>query len=329
MFMRFAVYGLGPIGSLISKVAIARGYEPVAAIDIDPNKVGKDIGEVISIGEKIGVQVSGDPRVLYEVKPDLVFHSTGTWLHDVYKQLVHAIDSGADVVSTCETLSYPYYRYPELSNLLDEYAKTRGVTVLGTGINPGFLLDSLPAFMSTSIAILEKIVAIRSLDASKRRLPFQKKIGVNMDPEQYQKALARGELTGHVGFAESILLLARIAGLDIDRVEEGQEPIVATESINVNGVEVEEGKVVGVVGFGKGYIEDNEVARIELRAGIGFEDFEEIILSGEPEITWRSTGTHGDLGTAAVIVNIAPRVLDYQPGLITMADLVKAGYHIV
>ncbi|MCE4614487.1 MAG: dihydrodipicolinate reductase [Desulfurococcales archaeon] len=327
--MRFAIYGLGPIGGLISKVAIARGYEPIAAIDIDPNKIGRDMGEIISIGEKMDVRVSGDPKVLYEVKPDIVFHATGTWFHDIYKQLVHAIDSGADIVSTCETLSYPYYRYPELSSLLDEYAKTRGVTVLGTGINPGFLLDSLPAFMSTSMAILEKIVAVRSLDASKRRTSFQKKIGVNMDPEQYKKALASGELTGHVGFAESVLLLSQIAGLDIDRIKEGQEPIVATEKVSVNGMEVDEGRVIGVIGFGKGFIENKEVLRIEMRAGIGFKNYEEIKLIGEPETTWRSTGTHGDLGTAAVIVNIASRVLDQQPGLITMADLVKGGHHIV
>ena len=327
--MRFAIYGLGPIGSLISKVAIARGYEPVAAIDIDPSKKGRDLGEIIVISEKLGVEVTGDYRVLYEVKPDLVFHATGTWLSDVYPQIVHSIDSGADVVSTCETLSFPYYRYPELASLIDEYAKTRGVTVLGTGISPGFLLDSLPAFMTTSMALLEKIEAIRSLDASQRRLPFQKKIGVNMEPGEFEKALREGRLTGHVGFAESVLLISTITGLDVDRVEEGQEAVIADEQVTSNGVTVEKGKVVGVRGYGVGFVEDKEVIRVEMRAGIGFSNYEEIRLHGEPEITWRSTGTHGDLGTAAVIVNMAPRVLDHQPGLITMADLVKAGYHIV
>ncbi|MEB3825681.1 MAG: dihydrodipicolinate reductase, partial [Desulfurococcales archaeon] len=276
---------------------------------------------------KLGVQVTDRYSILYEVKPDIVFHATGTWFDQVYREIVHSIDSGADVVSTCETLSYPYYRYPELAMMLDEYAKTRGVTVMGTGVNPGFLLDSLPAFMTTSMAILEKIVAIRSLDASRRRTPFQKKIGVNMDPEEYKDALEKNMLTGHVGFAESVMLIARITGLDVDRVEEGQEPVVADRRIESNGVIVEEGKVAGVKGYGKGYVEDEEVIHIEMRAGIGFEEYEEVKLVGEPEVTWRSTGTHGDLGTAAVIVNMAPRVLDYQPGLVTMADLVKGGYH--
>ncbi|MEB3825414.1 MAG: dihydrodipicolinate reductase, partial [Desulfurococcales archaeon] len=107
--LRFAVYGVGPIGTLIAKVAIARGYEPVAAIDIDSSKKGRDLGELIGLNEKLGVQVTDRYSILYEVKPDIVFHATGTWFDQVYREIVHSIDSGADVVSTCETLSYPYY----------------------------------------------------------------------------------------------------------------------------------------------------------------------------------------------------------------------------
>jgi len=137
---RAVVYGLGPIGQLIAKVALERGIELVGAIDIDPSKVGRDVGELIGLKSSIGVRVEGDAdKVLNETKPDVVLHSTGTWLDKVYPQLVKAIRVGADVVSTCETLAWPWYRYPELAELLDNYAKAHGSTVLGADLRRRWL----------------------------------------------------------------------------------------------------------------------------------------------------------------------------------------------
>ncbi|WP_066798075.1 dihydrodipicolinate reductase [Caldivirga sp. MU80] len=321
------VYGLGPIGQLIAKVALERGIELVGAIDIDPSKVGKDVGELIGIKSGIGVRVEGDAdKVLNETKPDVVLHSTGTWLDKVYPQLVKAIRVGADVVSTCETLAWPWYRYPELAELLDNYAKAHGSTVLGAGVNPGFALDVLPAVLTVTLTRLSRVRVVRSLDASRRRYSFQRKIGLGMSLSQFKEALAKGDITAHVGFAESVLLMASMMGIRLDRVEEGQEAIVADRHYETQYFKVEEGQVRGVVGHGSGFVGNNEVIRVELRACIACEDYEEVTLEGEPTVTWRSSGTPGDPATVGVVVNLAKRITDAKPGLITLKDLVNYSY---
>jgi Uncharacterized conserved protein related to dihydrodipicolinate reductase len=325
--IRAVVYGVGPIGQLIARVALEKGFDVVGAIDIDPQKVGKDLGEVLGLGKTLGIKVESDAdKVLRDSNPDVVLHSTGSFFDKVYPQIMRAVRVGADVVSTCETLAWPWYRYPDLAELVDNYARNYGSTVLGAGVNPGFVFDVLPAVLSTTLTRLEKITVTRSLDASKRRYSFQKKIGLGMTPTQFREALGRGEITAHVGFAESVLLMASIMGLRLDRVEEGQEAIIADKRYETQYFRIEEGQVRGVVGHGSGFIGDKEVIRVELRACVECEDFEEVRLMGEPSITWRSTGTSGDPATAAVIVNLAPRVLNARPGLVTLKDLVNYSY---
>lgn len=327
MGLKCVIYGCGPIGLLIGKVALDKGFDVVGAIDIDPGKVGRDVGELMGLGRSLGVKVDSNvDRVLCDVKPDVVFHATGSWLDKVYPQIVKCITYGADVVSTCETLAYPWYRYPELSCLIDCYARGKGVTVIGSGVNPGFVFDALPAFLSVSLVKLNSIKVVRSLDAGKRRLPFQKKIGLGMSSNEFSEKLRKGEISAHVGYAESVLLLADMLNLKVDRVEERQEAIIADRSYRTEFFEVKPGFVRGVSGFGIGFYGGKEVVRVELRAGVGIEDYDEVVLEGEPRIVWRSTGTPGDPATAAVVVNIAPRIVDKCLGLITLKDLVKYTY---
>lgn len=322
------IYGCGPIGLLIGKVAIKKGFEIVGAIDIDPNLIGKDIGELIGLPERLGVKVdSNADKVLTECKPDVVFHATVSWLDKAYPQIVKAIQAKADVVSTCETLAYPWYRYPELACLIDCFAKAHGVTVIGTGVNPGFVFESLPAFLSVSIAKLEKVKVIRSLDAAKRRYPFQKKIGLSMSPEEFKAKLAEGAITAHVGYAESVCLLADMLNIKVDKVEEHQEASVAEKEYKTQYFHIKPGTVKGIVGYGLGLRGGEEVIRVELRAIVDAEEYEEVVFEGEPRIVWRSTGTPGDLATAAIVVNVAPRIIDKCLGLITLKDLIKYTYY--
>jgi len=322
--VRVVIYGVGAIGTNIAKFVLGKkGIEIVGAIDVSPEKVGKDLGEILGLEEKLGVVVSSNvSSVFSESKPDVTLHATGSYLDKVYPQIAQAVKAGSSVISTCETLAYPYYRYPELSEKLDKLAREHGVTVLGSGVNPGFICDTLVATLTGVCETVEKIRAVRSLDAAKRRYPFQKKIGLGLSPEEFKRKLDVGEITAHVGYAESIMLVAKALGWRIDKVEEIQEPVIAEKDLETQYFKVKPGEVAGVRGFGIGYMDGREVIRVELVAAVGAEDYEEIIIEGNPNLHWRnSLGIPGDIATVAMIVNMVPRVLKARPGLLTMIDL--------
>lgn len=328
--VRFAVYGVGPIGSLITRYGIERNWmELVGAFDIDPLKIGRDVGEVTGLNEKIGVVVEKPSiDVLRTVKPDIILHATGSFLDKIYEQILEAVRAGSDVISTCETLSYPYYRYPDLASRLDLEAKKNNSTILGAGINPGFLLDLLPAVLTTSCIKMEKITARRVIDASKRRESFRRKIGLGFDQVTFNEKIEKGELTAHVGYAESVYLLADALKLKLDSVYEKQDAITADREIKMENTVIQPGRVRGIRGYGVGSIRDKEVIRVEFIAvADAEEEFEEIIIEGTPRITWRSTGgTPGDVATAAVVLNYVPIVLDSDPGLAIVTRLRAPSY---
>ena len=318
--MRIGIYGFGSIGRLVARLALKRGMEIVGVVDIDPKLVGRDVGEVLGV-ERLGVEVSRDPETL--VDAEVVIHATSSYLDRVYPQIAKLLEMGLSVVSTCETLAYPYYRYPVLARQLDRLARLRGCTVVGTGINPGFLLDTLVVVLSSCVDDVVRVRAIRSVDPARRREPFRKKVGLGEDYEAFSERLRRGEVTGHVGYAESVALIAYALGIELDKIVEEQRPVKAERRIESHGVVVEEGRCAGIVGYGSGIVGDEEVIRVEFRAVAGSEEFEEIEVVGSEmgRIVWRSSGTHGDLGTASVVLSVAERILEAPPGLQTMVDL--------
>lgn len=330
--VRFAVYGIGPIGSLIARYGLERSWmELVGAFDIDPLKVGRDVGEVIGLSEKIGVTVQRPSLdILRSVKPDIVLHATGSYLDRIYSQIIDAVEIGADIISTCETLSYPYYRYPEPARKLDEEAKKNDSTILGAGVNPGFLLDLLPAVMTTPCLKVEKVIARRFLDASKRRESFRKKIGLGLDKTLFDEKIKSGEITGHVGYAESVCLIADALRLRLDTIKEHQEAIIAEREIEVGDIKIDSGRVQGVRGYGVGLRDGKEIVEIEFTAAVGVEEeFEEIVIEGLPRIAWRSLGgTPGDLATVAVVLNYVPIVLESDPGLKIITQLKPPSFRI-
>ncbi|AGK60301.1 putative conserved protein related to dihydrodipicolinate reductase [Archaeoglobus sulfaticallidus PM70-1] len=307
--MDAVIYGFGPIGRLIAECCVKKGINVVGAVDINPNLIGKRLSD-------FGIDSSAEISSKLDFEGDVVFLSTGSFVDGIYPQIEDCIKRGFNIVSTCETLSYPYYRYPELSEKIDALAKEYGVTVLGSGINPGFLLDSLVVVLSASCTEVNQIRAIRKIDALKRREPFQKKIGIGKDKEEVERLLSDGRISGHVGYAESIMLLCTSMGVRPEKIEEGQK-IVLSE-----GGKIEKGKVAGMIGWGSAFANGKEIIRIEFHAVAEAEEYEEVEIKGDNEIRWRSTGTKGDLGTASVIVNLSERVVAHEAGLITMADLI-------
>jgi hypothetical protein len=324
--IRIVLFGVGAVGAMIAKFLLGKqGLEIVGAVDVAKDKVGKDLGEVLGLGKKLGMKVSDDPDgLLFKVKADVAVHATSSYLKDVYPQIATVVKHGVNVVSTCEELSYPFVSEPELTRKLDSLARRHNATVLGTGINPGFLMDTLVITLTSVCQEVERIEATRVMNAATRRLPFQKKIGGGLTVDEFRKKISEKQITGHVGLEQSIGMIAAALGWKLDKiVVEDVEPVIAKKTVHSRDIEVEVGAVAGLRQKAKGMIRNREVVVLDFQAYIGAEeDYDSIMIKGVPNVNERiQPCVHGDLGTVAMVANAIPRVINAPAGLVTMKDL--------
>lgn len=320
---RVVQFGCGPIGCSVVRYACQRpDIEIVGAVDIDKKLVGRDLGEVAGTG-KLGVSISADAdAVLSRSRADVVLLTTTSSLKGVYPQIQRCVAAGVNVLSTCEELAYPYRKDPRLSADIDKMAKANNVTVLATGVNPGFLMDAWPLFMTGVCQQVKRVRAVRVQDASPRRGPFQKKIGAGCTPDEFKKLVAAGTLK-HVGLPESIAMIAGGLGWTLDDITESIEPVISRKSVKTDFVAVKPGQAAGVRQVGKGIRAGEELITLEFEAYVGApESYDAVYIAGIPnlEVVIKG-GTHGDIATAAIAVNSVRRVIEAPPGLITMKDL--------
>lgn len=323
--VRVLQYGLGPIGRGLVRLVLERpGLELAGAVDIAPDLQGRDLGEVLELGRSLGVKVQGDAaKALAKARPDVVLHATGSHLPAVKSQFLEIVGAGAHVVSTCEELSYPFYRYPDLSKELDEAAKGKGVVLLGTGVNPGFVMDKLVATFLGACQRVDRLEVTRIVDAAGRRGPLQKKVGAGMSVQEFQ-ALAEAGQIGHVGLPESAHMLADVLGLPPRReVTEEIKPKVAGKEVRTAFVHVLPGQVAGVDQTAWVRVDGVEQICLHLEMYVGAEHpVDRARVEGVPNLEMVIPGgVHGDVATAAVAVNCVSLVGRLQPGLRTMLDV--------
>jgi len=313
-------YGVGPIGSRVVETAVDRGYEFVGAVDVDPEKVGRDLGSVAGT-EELGVEITDDADAALSAEPDVVFNSTLSPLEKVRPQIEEAMAAGADVVSTCEEMAYPWRANPEEAAALDEAAREYGRTCLGTGINPGFAMDALPAVLTGANRRVDSIYVERVQDAATRRGPLQEKIGAGTDVETFEAEVATE--AGHVGLPESVAMLGAALGWDLEAIEESIDPVVAEERVESDYVTVEAGEVAGIHQVGKGFVDGEVRIELDLSMYLGAPDpHDEVRIEGVPDVhSVVEGGFHGDVTTPAVAVNVVPSVRDADPGFVTMLDV--------
>jgi len=324
--VRVVLYGVGALGSLIAEFLLEKkGVEMVGAIDIAENKVGKDLAEILGLNRKLGITVSNDVEsVLSKVKADVTVHATSSLLRNTYPQIASIVKHGVNVVSTCEELSYPYNAESELAMKIDTLAKQHNVTVLGTGINPGFLMDTFVITLTAVCQEIDRIKAVRVMNAATRRVPFQKKIGAGLTVEEFKRRIENKRISGHVGLEQSIAMIADALAWELDKiVAEPVEPVIAENPVESESVKVKAGEVSGLRQTAKGIRRGKEVIVLEFQAYIGAEEeYDAVTIEGVPNVKQRiQPCVHGDLGTVAMIVNCIPKVINAQAGLVTMKDL--------
>jgi 2,4-diaminopentanoate dehydrogenase len=318
---RVVLYGLGPIGKAVGRLALSRAnLEVVGGIDTDPRMAGLDLGECLGADETLGTVVSADADAfLADAQPDVVLHCTQSSLALVIPQLEMIVRHGASVVSTCEELAFPWHaENPELA-ALDQSARRRGVALLGTGINPGYAMDTVPLMLSAASQRVDHVMVERVQDAGLRRLPLMMKVGVGITVEEFE---ARRVTIGHIGLPESMYLVADGLGWELDRTERSLEPVISEAAAVFGELTVVPGAVLGVHETVRGFVADAERIVLDLRMYAGAPDPHDAVeIRGVPDLRLRIDGLHGDLGTAAVAVNAVAAVMRARPGVLTMRDM--------
>ncbi|WP_441001358.1 NAD(P)H-dependent amine dehydrogenase family protein [Fodinibius sp. SL11] len=315
--------GIGPLGQKVVKYARERkGIEIVGAVDLDPQKIGQDLGEFCGLDSlNVPIMESLDD-VLNEKNPDVAVVTTLSSLERIESQLKELGAAGLDIVSTCEELSYPWETQPEVAGRINETCKENNVTCLGTGVNPGFLMDYLPSVLSSVCQNVEKVRVSRVQDASSRRIPFQKKIGAGLTDGQFKEKEQNGSLR-HVGLPESVYMIAKAMNWELDNVEETLQPVYAKEHIGSGYTDIGKNNPSGVEQIGRGFIDGEEKVTLHFRAAVGEEkSFDKVEIEGTPSFSSTiNGGVNGDIATSAITVNAIASVTKAHSGLKTMLDV--------
>jgi hypothetical protein len=322
--IRMMHFGLGPIGAAIVKqVAIRPGFKIVGAIDIDPAKMGRDLGDVVGLPRRLGVKVTDDARTALKVaKPQMVVLCTSSSIKKVMPQIETILKSKTAIVTTTEELAYPGYTHIRQARQINTWAKKARVALLATGVNPGFAMDALPIALTAVCERVDRVAVNRVQDARIRRLTFQQKIGAGLSAEQFQKKVDDGSVR-HVGLTESIAMIADALGWTLDRITDDVQPKLATLTVASEFLAVDPGYVCGIIQDGIGYRRGEGVIRLHMEAYLGApETYDSVDIDGSPRLSMKfAGGIHGDVATASIVVNSIPHVLKASPGLHTMRDL--------
>lgn len=323
MSPRLLHVGLGPLGRRILSDQAARGPGTLTAVvDIDPDLAGRRLAELVP-GAPPALHVLGDLEELEDWEAlDAAIVTTSSDLARCAPTLRALLERGISTVSTCEELLWPWLRHPDLANELDRLARASGAALLGTGVNPGFLMDALPVFLGAAALEVRAVHCWRIQDATSRRVPFQRKIGAGLDEAAFAARIADGSLR-HVGLGESLHFVAASLGYRLERWEESIEPVLATRELDCALGRIPPGRAAGVRQIARGWIRGEERFVLEFQAAIGQDDpHDRVLLDSDPplDLVLRG-GVHGDLATSAVVLNCLGPLLDASPGLHTMATI--------
>lgn len=327
--IRVVVLGTGQMGSGIARLVLEkRGLALAGAWGRRAERAGMDVGRAIGLGRDLGPALSADlGALLAETRPQVAIQATCSRLADARGEIAACLAAGASVVSIAEEMAWPAAASPRMAAELDALARAHGVSVLGTGINPGFVLDLLVIALSGVCSAIERITARRVNDLSPYGPTVLRSQGVGLGPEAFRAGLRTGRVVGHLGFPQSLHMIAHALGWEIERIEESREPIVSTVRRETPFAVVEPGQAAGCLHTAVAYRAGKPAITLvhpqQVHPGLeGVETGDAIEIAGTPGVRLAgSPEIPGGLGTIALAVNAIPRVLAAPPGLVSMADL--------
>ncbi|MCL5987229.1 MAG: 2,4-diaminopentanoate dehydrogenase [Actinobacteria bacterium] len=326
--LKVVQWGLGAMGSMMARLVTEKeSLDLVGAVASRKEKIGQDVGLTIGLGHEVGIQVKDNiVDAIMDSKPDVVLHARNSFLSEASPEIKQSIKHNVNVITIAEELAFPWATNIEESRELDNMAKNHGVTVFGTGINPGFVLDLLVVMLTGISARVKKIEAKRINDLSSYGPTVMRTQGVGTTPEEFQVGIKDGSIVGHVGFVQSTHMIARALNWSLDEVVETREPIISNVLRKTEFVKVKPGMVAGCrhIAFGKVrgetriVLEHPQQIHPELE-GVDTGDY--IRIAGEPDISLQIVPEiPGGIGTVAIAVNMIPFVCEAKPGLLSALD---------
>jgi 4-hydroxy-tetrahydrodipicolinate reductase len=321
--IRILHIGLGPLGQMLGPYLTEKeNLQLVGAVDVDPAKTGRDLGTLYNLDRPLDVAVGGKLDAGMTNDADVAVLTTVSELRALFPTLEQLIEGGLHVVSTCEELAYPWIAEPELARRIDDLARVNRVSVLGTGVNPGFLMDFLPTAATAVCRNVDSILIERIQNASLRRLPFRQKIGAGLSVESFDERVRCRQIR-HVGLTQSMHMVASGLGWRLDKTEDIVEPVVARTVVRGEDWSVRAGDTTGVNQTGRGYAGNREVLTLVFRASVGeTHPRDRIHILGTPEIDLTiAGGINGDVATCSIVTNAIPVIHHAPPGLRTMVDI--------
>ncbi len=329
--VKVAIWGLGAMGSGMAKMLLTKkGVEIVGVCDRGENHVGKDLYEVLGVerGDRKPVIINPNiEEVLTEKCADVCLCATDSFTQKAFPRLKFVLEKKINVVSTAEQMAFPKAQNPELAEELDKIAKANGVSILGTGINPGLIMDLLVVVMTGCMLDVEHIESKRINSLSPFGPAVMEEQGVGITVEEFEKGVNDGTLAGHVGFHESVGMIAEAIGWKVEKFEQQMKPIVTDVDRKSPYGFAKAGDVAGVNMTGQGWVEGEvkidmiHPQQIEPEQ-VGVQTGDYVIIKGTPSINMiNSPEVEGGLGTIAMCVNMIPHVINANPGLHTMLTL--------
>ena len=329
--VKILIWGFGAMGKgMAEMLSEKKGVEISGVCDLNPNIIGKSIFELLNIekGSKKDVLINNDiDYLLNNTETDLVLLATDSFTKKAYAKMVKVLEKGINVISTAEEMAFPKAQEPELAEKLDKIAKDNGVTVLGTGINPGFIMDLLVVALTGTMKSVDFIEANRVNSLSPFGPAVMEEQGVGITVDQFNHGVETGTLAGHVGFAESIGMIAEALGVKLDGFKQQMKPIVTNVDRKSPYGEALKGNIAGVNMTGQGLVDGEVFINMKHPQQIepemeGTHTGDYINIKGVPEINMAITPEiDGGIGTIAMCVNMIPHVINSRPGLKTMLDL--------
>ncbi|MCL4407493.1 MAG: 2,4-diaminopentanoate dehydrogenase [Thermotogae bacterium] len=325
---RVLVWGIGAMGSgIVKDILKKKTLELVGVVETGRKELeGKSLGDYLEV--KSDIKISSDAKkAILSLDPDLVIIATTSFVPTVFPMIKASVENSANVITLAEEMAYPWVDYPELSHRMDSMAKNHNVSILGTGINPGFVLDTLILSLTGTCLDVKKIKAQRINDLSPFGAEVMRTQGVGTTVKAFEDGIRSGKIVGHVGFRQSISMIADALGWELGKIEEEREPIISKTHRETPYAKVEPGQVAGCKHVGRGIV-GGEV-KIELihpqqihpeAENVKTGDF--IQIEGDPNISLEiKPEIPGGKGTMAMAVNMIPKVIEARPGLLTMKDM--------